>query len=61
MPPKVQMTLHVVTYCGLHTKSVMRHVAAIYKMFEVVGVVVKQLRWSFVVLHAYPNALDEPV
>ena len=49
------------SYCYLHTKSVMLHVAATYKMFEVVVAVVKQLRWSFVVLNAYPNALDKPV
>ena len=49
------------SYCYLHTKSVMLHVAATYKMFEVIGVAVKQLRWSFVVLNANPNALDEPV
>ena len=49
------------SYFCLRTKSVMLHVAATYKMFEVVVVVVKQLCWLFVVLNAYPNALNEPV
>ena len=48
--------------CYLHTKGVVLHVATyIQNMFKVVVVVVKLLRWSFVVLNAYPNALDEPV
>ena len=51
------------SYCYLHTKSVVLHVATyIHEMSEVVVVVVvKLLRWSFVVLDAYSNALDEPV
>ena len=54
-------------YCYLHTKSVVLHVATyIHEMSKVVVVVavvvvVKLLRWSFVVLDAYSNALDEPV
>ena len=41
----------------------MLHVATyIHEMSKVVVVVVaKLLRWSFVVLNAYFNALDEPV
>ena len=51
------------SYCYLHTKSVVLHVATyIHEMSKVVVVVVvKLLRWSFVVLDAYSNALDEPV
>ena len=50
------------SYCCLHTKGVVLHVATyIQEMFKVVVVVVKLLRWPFVVLNAYPNALDEPV
>ena len=50
------------SYCYLHTKGVVLHVATtIQEMSKVVVVVVKLLRWSFVVLNAYPNALDEPV
>ena len=48
--------------CYLHTKSVVLHVATyIHEMSKVVVVVVKPLRWSFVVLDAYSNALGEPV
>ena len=50
------------SYCYLHTKSVVFHVATyIHGMSKVVVVVVKLLCWSFVVLDAYSNALDEPV
>ena len=50
------------SYCYLHTKSVVLHVATyIHVMSKVVVVVVKLLRWSFVVLDAYSNSLDEPV
>ena len=50
------------SYCYLHTKSVVLHVATyIHEMFKVVVVVVKLLCWSFVVLDAYSNAVDEPV
>ena len=50
------------SYCYLHTKSVVLHVATyIHEMSKVVVVVVKLLCWSFVVLDAYSNALDEPV
>ena len=50
------------SYCYLHTKGVVLHVATyIQDMSKVVVVVVKLLRWSFVVLNAYLNALDEPV
>ena len=51
------------SYCYLHTKGGVLHVATyIQEMSKVVVVVVvKLLRWSFVVLNAYPNALDEPV
>ena len=46
-----------------YQKRVMLHAAATHKNVEVVfvGVVVKQLRWPFVVLNAYPNVLNEPV
>ena len=48
--------------CYLHTKGVVLHVATyIQEMPKVVVVVVKLLRWPFVVLNAYPNALDEAV
>ena len=41
------------SYCYLHTKSVVLHVATyIREMSKVVVVVVKLLRWSFVVLNA---------
>ena len=51
------------SYCYLHTKSVVLHVATyIHEMSKVVVVVVvKLLRWSFVVLDAYSKALGEPV
>ena len=50
------------SYCYLHTKSVVLHVATyIHEMSKFVVVVVKLLCWSFVVLNAYSNALDEPV
>ena len=51
------------SYCYLRTKGVVLHVATyIQEMSKVVVVAaVKLLRWSFVVLNAYPNALDEPV
>ena len=54
------------SHCYLHTKGVVLHVATyIQEMSKVVVVVVvvavKLLCWSFVVLNAYPNALDEPV
>ena len=50
------------SYCYLHTKGVVSHVATyIQEMSNVVVVVVKLLRWSFVVLNVYANALDEPV
>ena len=50
------------SYCYLHTKSVVLHVATyIHEMSKVVVVVVKLLCWSFVVLNAYSNALDEPM
>ena len=54
------------SYCYLHTKGVVLHVATyIQEMSKVVVVVVvvvvKLLCWSFVVLNAYSNALDEPV
>ena len=50
------------SYCYLHTKSVVLHVATyIHEVSKVVVVVVKLLCWSFVVLNAYSNALDEPV
>ena len=50
------------SYCYLRTKGVVLHVATyIQEMSKVVVVVVKLLRRSFVVLNAYPNALDEPV
>ena len=51
------------SYCYLHTKGVVLHVATyIQEMSKVVVVVVvKLLHWSFVELNVYPNALDEPV
>ena len=50
------------SYCYLHTKSVVLHVATyIHEMSKVVVVVVKLLCWSFVVLNAYSSALGEPV
>ena len=49
------------SYCYLHTKGVVLHVATEMSKVVVVVVVVKLLCWSFVVLNAYPNALDEPV
>ena len=51
------------SYCYLHTKSVVLHVATyIHEVSKViVVVVVKLLCWSFVVLNAFSNALDEPV
>ena len=52
------------SYCYLHTKGVVLHLATyIQEMSKVVVVVVvvKLLCWSFVVLNAYPNALDEPL
>ena len=63
----MQVKIHVVTVSG-----VVLHVATyIQEMFQVVVVVAaaavvvvvvaKLLCWSFVVLNAYPNALDEPV
>ena len=43
-------------------KGVVLHVATYtHEMSKVVVVAVKLLRWSFVVLNAYSNALDEPV
>ena len=60
-PPTVQVQMHVVTVTYI-PKSVVLHVATyIHEMSKVVVVVVKLLRWSFVVLNAYSNALDEPV
>ena len=49
------------SYCYLHTKGVVLHVATYIQAMSKVVVVVKLLRWSLVVLNAYPNALDEPV
>ena len=50
------------SYCYLHTKGVVLHVATyIQEMSKVIVVVVKLLCLSFVVPNAYPNALDQPV
>ena len=63
-PPK-STSEHTCSYCYVHTKGVVLHVATyiqeMSKVVVVVVVVVKLLCWSFVVLNAYPNALDEPV
>ena len=58
----MQVKVHVVTVTYI-PKSVVLHVATyIHEMSKVVVVVVvKLLCWSFVVLDAYSNALDEPV
>ena len=57
----MQVKVHVVTVTYI-PKSVVLHVATyIHEMSKVVVVVVKLLCWSFVVLDAYSNFLDEPV